>query len=108
MKIDIKQLEFIDKRLREIVIYVEQSTGMEFTITSLYRIGDDGVHGQLPLRGIDLRIRSYGVGKIVEGLVNDRWIYDIDRPALNCALLHGSGKNLHLHLQSHPKTEARA
>ena len=48
MRIDVSQLEFIDKNLRLILLDIEKSTGVEFTITSLYRIGDVGVHGSLP------------------------------------------------------------
>jgi len=58
MKINIGQLEFIDKTLRHILVELEHQVGVEFIITSLYRIGDNGVHGTLPLRGIDLRSRN--------------------------------------------------
>lgn len=53
MKADIHQLMFIDKMLRSIVTTTEGFFGVEFTITSIYRIDDPGVHGQLPVRGID-------------------------------------------------------
>jgi hypothetical protein len=104
MKIDIAQLEFIEKSLREILFWTEIETGLEFTITSLYRIGDDGVHGQLPLRGTDLRIRCESVGKGIEKLINQKWRYDPSRPEKKCAFLHGEGANLHLHIQVHPNT----
>ena len=104
MKIDIAQLEFIDPNLRFILTALEDETGLEFTITSLYRIGDDGVHGQLPLRGVDLRIRVTYIGVALERRVNQRWTYDPKRPERNCAILHGNGTNLHLHLQVHPNT----
>ena len=97
MRIDIKQLEFIHPILREITIWLEKETGLEFTITSLYRINDSGVHGTLLLRGIDLRMRNSVVGKQIETLINDIWVYDVNRPKLKCALLHGYV--LHLHLQ---------
>ena len=105
--IDIKQLEFIDPQLRKIVVWLEKITGMTFTITSLYRIGDGGVHGRLPVRGIDLRCRNRVVGEGIETLVNACWIYDPQRTVHNCALLHGKGANLHLHLQTHPNTIRR-
>lgn len=107
MKIDIEQLEFIDENLRLIVTELEQDFGMEFTITSLYRIGDDGVHGTLPLRGIDLRCWDDRVGKILQDSVNDSWLYDPDRPYINCCLFHSVGKGFHLHIQTHPKTQRR-
>ena len=104
MKIDIAQLEFIAPTLRIILVEVEKRTGIEFTITSLYRIDDDGVHGSLPLRGTDLRVRDLMVGKVLEEVINDQWLYDPLRPDKMCAYLHGSGYNLHLHLQVHPNT----
>ena len=104
MRIDIGQLEFINKTLRVILLWVEKETGFEFTITSLYRMNDIGVHGQLPLRGTDLRVRDLMSGKVLEELVNDKWTYDPTRPDKKCAYLHGSGANLHLHLQVHPNT----
>jgi hypothetical protein len=107
MKIDIAQLEFIDIRLRKIAVEIERSTGLEFTLTSLYRMGDNGVHGQLPLRGIDLRIRDIAIGKVIEAAINEWWSYDSDRPDKKCAYLHGVDANLHLHLQVHPNTAVR-
>ncbi len=107
MKIDIMQLEFIDLTLRKICVWLEEETGFEFIGTSLFRINDPGVHGQLPLRGVDIRMRNKKVGKVIEELVNENWVYDPMRWKMHCALLHGEGMNLHLHLQSHPKTEKR-
>ena len=100
MKIDIIQLEFVDLALRQLCVWLEQKIGWEPTITSVYRIGDTGVHGQLPVRGIDLRMRNKEVGKVIEKLVNDNWIYDPKRWKLHCALLHGKESNMHLHLQT--------
>lgn len=107
MKLDIGQLEFIDKDLRNIVVWIEEQTGFEFTGTSLYRIGDNGVHGQLPLRGVDLRMRNRKIGEAVEAEINKAWEYDPNRPNKKCAFLHGDGANLHIHLQTHPNTRAR-
>ena len=106
MRIDIRQLEFIDKRLRNLVVWLEKETGLEFTITSLYRIDDSGVHGTLPLRGIDLRMRDEATGGMIESLVNCYWIYDPARIGKKCCFLHGKGSNLHLHLQVHKNTVA--
>ena len=104
MNIDIGQLKFIDAKLREMARRLEEKTGIEVTITSLYRIDDTGVHGQLPVRGMDLRVRYKSIGEALVELVNDTWIYDPARPHLRCAVLHGEGVNLHLHLQVHPNT----
>ena len=105
MRIDIKQLEFIDRNLRTILTETENDTGLEFTITSLYRMGDSGVHGAMPLRGTDLRMRDKAIGERIEAHINSRWAYDPSRPEHNCALLHGEGANLHIHVQTHPNTQ---
>lgn len=107
MKIDIAQLVFIDKTLRGILVMVELETGLELTVTSLYRIDDSGVHGTLPVRGTDLRCRNKEVGKEIEKLINKKWMYDHKRPDKQCAVLHGTGHNLHLHVQVHPNTQVR-
>ena len=104
MKIDTKQLNFIDVSLMKVLIDAEESIGVEFIATSLYRINDHGVHGTLPLRGFDLRMRSELVGKAIEKFINSRWFYDKKRPELKVCLLHGDGYSMHLHIQSHPNT----
>ena len=83
MKIDIGQLEFIDVNLRRIVDDLEEQTGLEFTITSIYRIGDPGVHGSLPVRGVDLRMRHQIIGQEISFLINTRWQYDPSRPRMH-------------------------
>jgi len=105
MRIDIGQLEFIDIKLRRLVLWLEKETGLEFTTTSLFRMNDDGVHGTLPLRGMDLRMRSKSIGQDIETYINDHWEYDDQRPEEKyCCFLHGKGSNLHLHIQVHPNT----
>ncbi len=102
--LDLEQLEFIDENLRDMVLEAQKKVGMVFTVTSLYRIGDQGVHGQLPLRGIDVRVRSRAIAQEVAHLVNAFWTYDPDRPEKQCCIAHGKGGNFHLHFQTHPKT----
>ncbi len=108
MKIALSQLEFIHPLLREIVLWVEENYG-EQTVTSLYRIGDAGVHGQLPLRGVDLRDYSESLSREIMAEVNERWSYDPKRPAIGCCLYHKNrvGGGRHLHFQVHPNTERR-
>jgi len=106
MRIDLEQLEFIDKNLRIIALEIEEQFG-EKVITSLYRIDDSGVHGQLPLRGIDLRCRTGAHGIEVSNYVNDRWVYDSSRPKKLCAMCHNVGKGQHIHLQTHFNTRRR-
>ena len=103
MKIAIMQLEFIDLNLRKIAQEIDNHFRMEFEITSLYRIGDTGVHGQLPLRGLDLGCKNIIIGNEVCRYINLNWEYDKDRPEKECAVYHDS----HIHLQSHPNTRRR-
>ena len=107
MRIDINQLEFIELKLRTIATWLEAQTGLEFTATSLCRIGDTGVHGAIPLRGIDIRMRSTDIGEALQNMINASWQYDPERPNMNCALLHGKQSNMHIHLQTHPRTIKR-
>jgi hypothetical protein len=107
MRIDYEQLEFIAPKLRKLIRDVEDQTGFEFTITSLYRIGDTGNHGQLPLRAMDLRCRKVSAGAAIEKYVNDTWVYDSNRPDKKCCKIHDTGGGLHFHFQVHPNTERR-
>ena len=106
MKIDIAQLEFINHKLREIALAIEEKYG-EQTVTSLYRIDDNGVHGTLPLRGMDLRCHDTTTGSVIESFVNGNWEYDPSRPEKHCCMFHSVGQGWHLHLQVHPKTVKR-
>ena len=107
MKLDLAQLEFIEPKLRGMALDVNSHFDVEFTVTSLYRINDKGVHGTLPLRGIDLRCRESGFGKMIEDYVNKKWIYDPDRPDMKSCMFHDIGQGAHIHLQVHPHTRKR-
>lgn len=104
VRIDFKQLDYYHRTLIEILLWLEKETGVEFTTTSQWREDDDGVHGTIPLRGTDLRIRNTELGKCLEGIINAEWLYDPDRPSKMCARAHGEGANYHLHIQVHPNT----
>jgi hypothetical protein len=51
-------------------------------------------------------MRNVEAGAVIEKLINDNWVYNPDSKK-NCTLLHGSGSNLHLHVQVHPETRKR-
>ena len=108
MKLDTGQLEFIEPKLREMVLDVEESFGVEFTITSLFRINDNGTHGTLLLRAVDLRCRQDTLGFGVEDYVNSKWEYN-GTNGKNCALYHNNrkGGGKHIHLQVHPNTRKK-
>jgi hypothetical protein len=99
-RIALQQLEFIDPKLRQMFDDLEQFMG-ELTITSLYRIGDSGVHGQLPLRGIDVRCTDPARGDLAENYMNALWQYDPARPDIKVCIFHDVGQGAHIHLQCH-------
>ncbi len=93
----------MDQKLRGIMKDVENEFGPQ-VITSIYRIGDSGVHGTLPVRGTDLRCRDEDFGAKFCEKVNSLWQYDPERPEKKVAVAHGEGSNYHIHLQVHPNT----
>ena len=103
--IDTTQLEFIHPIMRNLLDDIEIMFGRQ-AITSLYRIGDDGVHGTLPLRGTDLRARRAVDAKRKIKWINKYWKYDPERPKMKVAIAHGKDSNYHIHLQIHDNTEA--
>lgn len=104
MKTDYKQQMFRHPKMRELLEWLEEETGVEFIETSSRRINDKGVHGTDPCRGVDLRMRDKSLGTIIELKINREWIYDPARTCKKCAMLHGKGGNMHLHLQVHDNT----
>ncbi|HQQ75714.1 MAG TPA: hypothetical protein PLB01_00025 [Thermoanaerobaculia bacterium] len=70
----------------------------------------DGVH--VRGRGGDARIRDVDPEAVrgLHGYLNERYIYDPERPTLSVALLEDgitAGSGAHLHLQVHPRTTNR-
>jgi len=106
-KIEIKDLEVLNlyPKLIPIVKDVMEFSGLNM-ITSAYRPGDEGVHGQMPVRGIDLRCFDRQTAKIVEENTNEKWVYDPDRPSMQVCIAHDTGQGFHLHLQCHRNTIA--
>lgn len=96
----------LDRKLLEIAGWAAMTFGTDI-VTSAYRPGDSGVHGTIPLRGLDLRCRDIALGQLVSKRVNERWQYDPERPDMECCIAHGEGMNLHLHIQVHPRTQRR-
>jgi len=107
MRIDLRQLKFIEMTMSEMLSDIEHELGFEFLGTSFYRDGDSGVHGQMPLRGVDVRCRVDVIGDAIEAYVNNRWQYDPERPQKKCCIYHDVGQGKHLHFQVHPNTQKR-
>lgn len=72
--------------------------------TSGFRLDDPGVHGQMPLRGFDLRSTVYENPQKICDDVNEHWVYDTERPEKKVAMLHDVGQGIHFHFQVHPRT----
>lgn len=97
----------LEASLKEIAREIQAEFGLNL-ITSAYRPGDTGVHGQMPVRGLDLRCLNPKFGLEAEAWVNLRWRYDPARPKKQVALFHNVGRGLHLHIQVHPGTKKTA
>ena len=104
MRTDYSQLKYLHVTLRLLLEWLENTTGLEFTETSSYKEGEGSVHNTMPCRGYDLRMRNKAIGEAICKHINEFWIYDDERPEKVCAILHGEGSNLHIHLQVHPNT----
>lgn len=65
------------------------------------------VHSTIPFRGMDARSRIYYDPQEVVDDINRHWIYDPDRPWMDCAIYHDTGRGLHIHLQVHENTICR-
>lgn len=104
MRIDYKQMEFIHPMLRAVLADIEDFMDIEPTLTSLYRMEDEGVHGTLPLRGADIRCQDRDLGEEIELAINGAWQYDPKRPEMKVCIFHDTGDGPHLHLQVHPNT----
>ena len=102
--VDISQMKFVHPIMRLLLEDIELRFGRQ-AVTSLFRMGDPGVHGTLPLRGVDLRSRKISAGLKMAGWINLYWKYDPKRSKLRVAKAHGEGDNFHIHLQVHDNTE---
>lgn len=104
MRTDYSQLNYLHPMMRKLLKWLEVRTGLEFTETSSYREGVGSVHNTMPCRGYDLRMRNREIGQAICDFINKFWLYDENQAGKNCAIIHGEGSNLHIHLQVHPNT----
>lgn len=61
--------------LISIIMWLISDCHIPVCITCWFRRGDQGVHGTIPVRGVDLRSRTLGDPKAVAAMVNDAWVY---------------------------------
>lgn len=113
----------LDERLREIILddALELWPGPELYVTRIHSTEEEnealGARTQIhvvgpPFRALDSRIRNLGRGyqeraEVFAREINERWIYDPDRPNLRVAsaAVHGTGP--HVHWQVHGNTIRR-
>lgn len=93
--------------LIEIVLFVYALEG-DLVFTCGFRDGDKGVHGTFPCRGIDLRSWMYLNPQEIADRINEKWIYDPERPDMVVCKLHKTKTGgMHFHIQVHPNTKLR-
>ena len=96
----------VHPRLVGLLTWVTTELGTQ-EVTSLWRDDPTSVHGQIPVRGVDLRCRSKLVAYAIAKHVNDNWEYDPARPGKKVAIAHDVGFGMHLHLQVSDATRWR-
>ena len=82
----------------------------EVVLSSTYRKDkihpkDSGIAGTIPCRHLDIRSYIYPDPQKVVDDINKHWVYDKKRPELKVAILHDTGQGIHIHLQTHDRTE---
>ncbi len=101
----------VDARLSDIILWIADKYGVFFTETYRPKQHANDLHGTVPLRAIDLRSWAYNGGveraKKIEKDINEVWEYDPQRVRKKVAILHDTGKGIHFHIQSHPRTRRR-
>jgi len=105
--------ELVNPRIRALVCYTSsllEDVGHECVVTGLLRTRQEqiAIYGDAPPisvhevhRGADIRANLMDK-KVAQGIVdtiNSHMAYDLERPNLKTALLHGKGANIHIHLQ---------
>jgi hypothetical protein len=97
--------------LMKIILWVAKNHGVMFTEYYREQEHPNDLHGVIPVRAVDIRSWDYNGGadraQAIEQEINDKWIYDPERPGMQVAILHDSGRGMHFHIQVHPRTRGR-
>ncbi len=88
-----------------LMAWLTENTEEDLIVTSGFRDDPDSVHGTVPCRGVDIRSWSLEDPQGLVDKINSFWEYDQSRPDMFCAMLHDTGKGMHIHLQTHPNTK---
>ncbi|MCP3944521.1 MAG: hypothetical protein GY710_24005 [Desulfobacteraceae bacterium] len=102
-------LNRFDPMLTTIIIWVAVTFGLVMTESFRNKTHANDLHGEKPGRAIDLRTWCYpeDLAYKIRDKINQKWIYDPNRPEKQVAIIHDVGKGLHFHIQTHPSTVRR-
>ena len=107
-RIKLYDLKFIHPFLRGIMHDIEKKFGPQ-DITSLFRMHDPGVHGTLPLRGIDFSVNDQSVE--IRDYINSKYEYDPLRENIYVCIYGDNdpkgNHDDHVHLQVHDRSALR-
>ena len=97
-------------KLREVLLEAHglMPSSESLIITSGIRDGKDDNPLSVHYHGRGADARSWSVTKNeaekVRDAINDRWVYDPDRPDMVVCMIHDAGSGEHFHFQVHPNT----
>ena len=100
----LEQAGGLHRRMWEVLIWMVEN-GYKITITSMYRPGDPGVHGQKPCRGVDIRSHYFHLPEAVVYAINRAWDYGDGKHKV--AIYHDVGRGPHIHLQVRDETRKK-
>jgi len=92
-------------KLRLLIKYVADVAGIFITEGYRDKRHANDLHGEKPLRAIDGRSSIYTQPQIIANRINQKWIYDPERPDMKCAVYGDENHKDHIHFQVHPKTK---
>ena len=98
-------------KLVPLIAYISDKYGLMMTESYRKKRHRNDLHGTDPVRACDLRFRYYKSQKLAYEIsddINNKWVYDSNRPDMMCCIVHDSGEGIHFHIQVHPKTLKRA
>lgn len=97
-----------DLRLVEVIVWIAENYPM--VLTEGWRIARHGadLHATDPVRAIDIRSWIYENPVGIAQVINQKFVYDPNRPDMDVAVLHAvEGGVMHFHLQAHQNTRRR-
>jgi hypothetical protein len=99
-----------DSNLSIIISEIAEKHGLIIDESYRDQLNPNDLHGLDPVRAVDLSSTCYEIGQNYRIMdeINERWIYDPERPAMRVAMIHDAGQGIHFHIQVHPRTRERS